>query len=183
MTSQQCKVITIPGWHGSSENHWQTLWEKRYGFIRLEQHDWEQPLRGDWVARLEDVVLEQSVPCVLLAHSLGCMLVASWAAYSKNTNKVKAVMLVAPADVQTIALHGALHSWKNIAVQKLPFKSKLVASRNDPFCSFEKAQMFANGWDADFLDAGVTGHINAESNLDEWLWGYAVLQQLIENKE
>ena len=75
-----CNVLVLPGWENSGPQHWQTLWEQRHGYRRVEQHDWMQPLRGDWIARLEDVVLSCDEPAVLVAHSLGCILVAAWAA-------------------------------------------------------------------------------------------------------
>ena len=54
----------LPGWEGSGPRHWQTLWEQRHHYRRVEQHDWSRPLRGDWLARLEDVVLSCEEPAV-----------------------------------------------------------------------------------------------------------------------
>jgi uncharacterized protein len=45
-------VLILPGWENSGPLHWQTLWEQRHGYVRVEQHDWTKPLRGDWLARL-----------------------------------------------------------------------------------------------------------------------------------
>jgi hypothetical protein len=145
----------------------------------VEQHDWMQPLRGDWIARLEDVVLSTSAPAVLVAHSLGCMLVAAWASHSRNTHRVKAALLVAPADVEQEALRPVLASWSPVPRQILPFKSTLVASRDDPYCSFERARGFAAAWGSRLVDAGMAGHINADSGLGDWPWGQDVLNELI----
>lgn len=138
-----------------------------------------QPLRGDWIARLEDVVLSTSAPAVLVAHSLGCMLVAAWASHSRNTHRVKAALLVAPGDVAQEALRPVLASWSPIPLQTLPFKSTLVASQDDPYCSFARAQDFASAWGATLVDAGAAGHINADSGLGDWPQGQALLKQLI----
>ena len=46
-------ILTLPGWQGSSPEHWQSRWERRYGYVRVEQHDWQRPLRGDWHSRRE----------------------------------------------------------------------------------------------------------------------------------
>ena len=62
-------VLVLPGWQGSGPSHWQSLWELRHGYRRVEQHDWDRPLRGDWIARLEDVVLGCDEPAVLVASS------------------------------------------------------------------------------------------------------------------
>ena len=94
-------VLILPGWQNSGPGHWQSRWELAHGYRRVEQHDWLRPLRGDWIARLEEVLLDgdADAPVVLVAHSLGCLLVAAWAAHSKNTRRVKATLLVAPGDV------------------------------------------------------------------------------------
>jgi predicted alpha/beta hydrolase family esterase len=171
-------VLLLPGWQNSGPDHWQSHWEAAHGYVRVEQHDWLRPLRGDWIARLEDVLLQQKEPAVLVAHSLGCLLVAAWAAHSRNTHLVSAALLVAPGDAEREELRPVLASWSPIPLQKLPFRSLLVGSRNDPYCSFERAQAFASAWGADLIDAGKLGHINAESGLGAWPQGHALLHQL-----
>ena len=172
-------VLILPGWQGSGPQHWQSLWQARRGFQRVDQHDWLRPLRGDWIARLEDVVLAGDEPVVLVAHSLGCVLVAAWASHTRNAHRVKAALLVAPADVEREALRPVLTSWSPVAPQTLPFKSTLVVSQNDPYCSFERATNFAAAWGSTLIDAGPVGHINAESALGDWPQGQALLDELI----
>lgn len=171
-------VLILPGWQNSGLDHWQSRWEVAHGYQRVEQHDWVRPLRGDWIARLEDVVLACDEPAVLVAHSLGCLLVAAWAAHSRNTHRVKAALLVAPPDIQQEALRSALPSWAPIPTQKLPFQSILVGSRNDPYCSEARSRQFANDWGADYRNLGEQGHINADTGFGEWPQGQQWLQQL-----
>ena len=172
-------VLILPGWQGSGPQHWQSLWQAQLGFLRVAQHDWQRPLRGDWIARLEDVVLATDGPVVLVAHSLGCLLAAAWAAHSRNAHRVKAALLVAPADVEQESLRPLLASWSPVPLQMLPFKSTLVASHDDPFCSFGRAQAFAAAWGAVLVDAGKAGHINADSELGAWPHGLVLLNDLI----
>jgi predicted alpha/beta hydrolase family esterase len=172
-------VLLLPGWQNSGPDHWQSQWELVYGYRRVEQHDWMRPLRGDWIARLEDVLLQCDGPTVLVAHSLGCLLVAAWAACSRNTHLVSAALLVAPGDPERQELRPVLASWLPIALQQLPFKSSMVASRNDPYCSYQRACQFAAAWGADFVDYGNQGHINAESDLGGWSFGHGMLMRLI----
>ena len=175
-------ILILPGWQNSGPDHWQSLWELAHGYLRVEQHDWVHPLRGDWSSRLEDVLLQCDEPAVLVAHSMGCHLVSAWAACSNSTHLVKAALLVAPGDPEREELRRVLYSWLPVAMQKLPFKTVLVASRNDPYCSFERANQFASDWGSDFIDHGWQGHINAESGLGSWLYGHRILDQLQQEK-
>ncbi len=52
----------------------------------------------------------------------------------------------------------------------------LLASTNDPHCTEETAAQFARWWGSDFFVVGALGHINAESNLDDWPVGLACLR-------
>ena len=60
-----CSILTLPGWQNSGPQHWQSRWEALYGYQRVEQHDWRRPLRGDWTARLQEVVVDSPAPVVL----------------------------------------------------------------------------------------------------------------------
>ncbi len=178
-------VLTLPGWQNSGPDHWQSLWEQRFGYMRVEQHDWMHPLRGDWIARLDEVVTAQpeASPVFLVAHSLGCIQVAAWASHSRHTGRVRAALLVAPGDVEREDIRPMLSSWSPISTQRLPFPSLLAGSRNDPYCSFERARQFARDWGADFRDLGDLGHINAASGLGDWPAGQALLQGLMHSEE
>jgi predicted alpha/beta hydrolase family esterase len=120
---------------------------------------------------------------VLVAHSLGCILTAAWAEVSRSTGRVQGALLVAPGDPERDELRGLLPSWAPIVRQRLPFSSTLVGSRNDPYCTFEKAQSLANSWGSRFVDHGERGHINAESGLGDWPEGRALLQELTDKKD
>ncbi len=171
-------VLILPGWLNSGPDHWQSRWERSHGYQRVEQHDWQRPLRGDWIARLEDVLLSCSEPAVLVAHSLGCLTAAAWAAHSKNPHLVKAALLVAPPDTVREDIGQMLPGWA-VPLQKLPFKAVVFASSNDPFCAFAKAEQLALAWGSTLLAAGSAGHINADSGLGDWPEAHAQLLRLI----
>ncbi len=179
--SDNTRFLTLPGWENSGPAHWQSLWEQQYGHQRVEQHDWMRPLRGDWISRLEDVLLSDPRPAVLVAHSLGCILTAAWASHSRNTHLVKAAFLVAPGDIEREEIRPQLPSWSPIVLQKLPFKSVLVGSHDDPYCSFERASLMAGAWGSRFIDYGNRGHINAGSGLGDWPEGHAMLNELLKD--
>ena len=174
-------VLLLPGWHNSGPTHWQSLWEKRHGYVRVDQHDWEKPLRGDWLARLEEMVLSRDEPAVLVAHSLGCLLAAAWSARSMNTHRVKAALLVAPGDVERAEVREQIPTWSPIDLSALAFPSVLLASHDDPYCEFERAQLFAHAWGSQFMDYGDCGHINSDSGLASWPEGHVLLQDLMKD--
>ncbi|MCU0956990.1 MAG: alpha/beta hydrolase [Hydrogenophaga sp.] len=175
-------VLILPGWQNSGPDHWQSRWETLHGYQRVEQHDWMTPRRGDWIARLEDVILGCDGPVLLVAHSLGCILTAAWAQISRSTARVQGALLVAPGDPERDALRAVLPSWAPIVRQRLPFASTLIGSRNDPYCSHDKAQSLAQAWGSRFIDLGERGHINAESGLGDWPEGLLWLNELNDKK-
>ena len=183
-------VLLLPGWQNSGPTHWQSVWERRHGYRRVEQHDWMRPLRGDWIARLQDTVLDLEADrapdaparILLAAHSLGCQLVAAWAAHSSLRHRIRGALLVAPGDPQRDELAAVLSSWSQVVLQPLPFPSVVLASQDDPYCSFLRAGQFAAGWGAPLVDYGTTGHINADSGLGDWPDGHARLLALCQGE-
>ena len=177
------RVLTLPGWQGSGPDHWQSRWEALYGYERVPQHDWQRPLRGDWSAQLQDTVVDSPVPVVLVAHSLGCILTAWWAAHSPLARtRVQAALLVAPGDVEREQLRAVLPGWSPVMLQRLPFPSMVVASQDDPYCTPERARQMAQAWGSEFVDLGAAGHINASSGLGDWNAGHALLQRLLNDQ-
>ena len=172
-------VLIMPGWLGSGPNHWQMQWAREHGYAVVEQNDWQRPRRGDWLARLDEVIIDTPGSLVLVAHSLACILVAAWATFSRHTARVQGALLVAPGDVERPELSDRLPGWAPISRQPLPFKSILVGSQNDPYCRADRAQALAQDWGAQWLDLGLAGHINADSSLGAWPQGHALLQTLM----
>jgi predicted alpha/beta hydrolase family esterase len=180
---EYAKVLILPGWQGSAPLHWQMRWVENYGYQVVEQSDWMRPLRGDWLARLDDVVSDIGAPIYLVAHSLACIQVAAWASISKRAHQVKAALLVAPSDVEAPPMKAVFNSWRPITVQKMPFQSTLISSQNDPYCSVERAQFFAKAWGSELIDAGPRGHLNADSLLGDWPEGHSFLNELMKVNE
>jgi predicted alpha/beta hydrolase family esterase len=172
------RVLLLPGWLNSGPQHWQTRWEQLYGWQRVEQADWQWPSRGDWMARLEEVVLEGDAPVLLAAHSLGCHLVAAWAAHSQHAGRVRGALLVAPPDLEQPATPPQLRGWRPVVRDRLPFAATAVLSSDDPFGALPATQALAEAWGATVQIAGARGHLNGDSGLGGWPEGLALLQQL-----
>ena len=125
------------------------------------------------------MLLSCTEPAVLVAHSLGCLTIAAWAAHSQNMHLVKAALLVAPPDTAREDIVQMLPGWV-VPLQKLPFKTVLFMSGNDPFCSPARACEFARAWGSTLIEAGNAGHLNAECALADWPTGDAELLRLID---
>ena len=171
-------VLLLPGWLNSDDAHWQSRWEALHGHRRVEQDDWLWPRRGDWMARLDEVLLDSSHGVRLVAHSLGCQLVAAWAAHSRHTERVAAALLVAPPDTERDDMPPNLFNWRPIVRERLPFASLVVASTDDPYCALPRAERMAADWGAAIVEIGPRGHINGESGLGDWPEGLALLHGL-----
>ncbi len=174
------KVLLLPGWLNSDPDHWQSRWERLHGDERVMQHDWEVPLRGDWITRLEDVVLSQPQdrPLVFAAHSLGCHLAAAWAQVSHSVHRVQGALLVAPPDIARDNMPAALHSWRKPVLATLPFAATCVVSSDDPFGSEAAGLAMAASWGAQTVKLGAKGHVNAASGLSDWPEGRRMLLDL-----
>lgn len=173
------RVLTLPGWQGSGPGHWQSRWEALHGCTRVEQHDWQRPLRGDWTARLQDVVLAEPAPVLLAAHSLGCLLAAWWAAHAgQAVQRVVGALLVAPPDIERDDNRQQIPGWAPPVRQRLPFRSIVVASSDDSFGSAERTSQLAQDWGAAFYSVGPRGHVNADSGLGDWDEGWQLTLDL-----
>lgn len=168
-------VLLLPGWQNSGPAHWQSRWEALHGFRRVQQVDWENPQRADWVTRLEQVLQAERSPIVLVAHSLGCQLVAAWAERSREVGRVRGALLVAPPDVERPDMPAPVARWGAIARRRFPFQSVVLFSVDDPFCSEARAKEMAADWGAQAAGMGAVGHFNSTSGLGDWPEGLAWL--------
>lgn len=163
------RVLLLPGWQGSGPQHWQSRWEALHGDLRVAQHDWDWPRRGDWMARLEEVLAEQAAPAWLAAHSLGCHLVAAWAAHTRHVGRVRGALLVAPPHLDRPDLPPALAPWRPPVRHRLPFPALAVVSDDDPYSPLAEAERLAADWGcAEVRCLPGRGHLNADSGLGDW---------------
>ncbi len=172
------RVLILPGWQNSGPRHWQSRWEALHRYTRVEQADWDWPRRGDWMARLDAVLLDGSEPALLVAHSLGCHLVSAWAAHSQHTHRVQAALLVAPPDTERADAPPQVSTWRPIARQRLPFPTTLLYSDDDPYNTPPRTLQLASDWGASAISVGALGHINGDSGLGDWPAGLVYLHRL-----
>ncbi|GAB2788590.1 alpha/beta hydrolase [Rhabdobacter roseus] len=171
--------LTLPGLASSGPTHWQTIWEQQHPhrFHRIEQPNWDWPIRAEWVERVQDTIQKLQEPTILVAHSLGCTTVVHWAA-EHYSPLVRGALLVAPADVEKSQRLSFINSFVPIPNAKLWFPSIVVASTDDRYVSLERAERFAENWGSEFVNIGTQGHINALSDLADWPDGKALLRRI-----
>jgi len=171
------RVLVLPGIGSSGPQHWQSLWEAASPeFRRVEMPDWDRPELEAWVHTLEHQVADAKSPPVVVAHSLGCLAVAHFAA---RGGRLKAALLVAVPDPDGAAFPEEARSFGPVPLVALPFTTRVVASRNDPYGSLPFAARCAKAWGSEFFDVGDAGHINAESGLGDWPEGRQLLAGLL----
>ena len=169
MKMQDCSIVFVPGLGGSGTDHWQSRWaEKMRNSVTVEQADWDAPVKADWVEALVQTVEAAPKPVVLVAHSLGVITVLHSTHLLPRT-KVMGAYLVAPPDLDNaLQLDFLKKEFGPVPMDPLLFPSSLVASRDDLYCRYERAEDFSYAWGSKLIDAGEAGHINAESNYGPW---------------
>jgi len=167
MKSSDSEILIIPGLGGSEADHWQTRWEQKLSAARrIVQDDWDRPVLDAWRTRIVAEVARATRPVVLVAHSLGALAAAHAGPFLAG--KVAGAFLVAPPSSQGLAPLESVDPAFFAAVQPLPFRALLVASRDDPFALFEESEALARALGADLADAGLSGHINVPSGHGPW---------------
>jgi uncharacterized protein len=170
-------VLTVPGLFNSGPQHWQSYWETAFGFKRINQKDWETPVCSDWLATIDAAVAPYLPgPVILIGHSLACNAIVRWA--EKFQRNIQGALLVGPSDVEAPTYPPGTTGFLPMPSFRLPFRSLVIASSNDPYVSLERARFFAGNWGSELINAGDLGHINSFSGLDNWPFGITQLRKL-----
>lgn len=164
------ETLIVPGLNGSPAGHWQNHWAEQDRSAELVgQEDFVHPVLADWLYTLEARIEASAPGVILVAHSLGCSLVAALAGRPAASH-VGGALLVAPADLGALSdSHPSVRTFAGSAEAELPFASILVASRNDLFMSFSGAERQATAWGSALYDLGEAGHINIASGFGPWV--------------
>ena len=168
------RILIIPGWRNSGPGHWQSLWAEQFtGVERVDQDDWITPSRAAWTTSITHAILARPGPVVVVAHSLGC--IAATHLPPEAVERIQGALLVAPADPERRAV---LSDFAPVPYARLPYRSVLVASSNDPYCPVRLAGAYARAWGSELVRMPDAGHINIASGQGEWPLGLALLASL-----
>ncbi len=172
-----CNVLILAGLWNSGPEHWQTLWEHKHSeWVRVAHRDWNNPDCHEWVAELDAEIAACEGPPLLVAHSLGTMLVAHWAR-SGSALKIAGAFLVCPSDVEADSYPVDANGFAPIPMERLPFPSVMVVSTDDPFVKIERAREIAAAWGSRLVEIGAAGHVNGDAGFGEWPEGLKLLEQ------
>lgn len=174
-------ILILPGYGDSGPDHWQTQWQRGDEiFRRVAQDSWERPRLAAWVESLDRAVAEAGPRAVLVAHSLGCLLVAHWA--SRAAGSVRAALLVAPPDPSGASFPLEASTFDHVPRSRLPFPTVLVASSDDPYASLDFSRELATAWGSRLVTLVGAGHVNGASGLGAWPEGRELLNELLRHE-
>lgn len=179
-------VLIVPGLRDAVPGHWQTLLAERLPDARSVPAMGRQDL--DCQARvraIENAISAIEGPVQLVAHSGGCIMVAHWAQASGQCQRVHSALLATPPDFETAMPPGypsldelALAGWLPVPRQRLPFRSLVALSRNDPLGDRARISDLADQWGSECRDLGSVGHLNPAAGYGDWPLAITLLEQL-----
>ncbi len=169
--------LIVPGYTNSGPEHWQSYIERKYSNVsRVVQDDWNNPDNKRWVERLDAFIKQTTGDVILIGHSCGAVAVAQWASLYSH-ERVKAAVLVAPADVDSETALNEIRQQRPLPARRIVFPTLLICSDNDEHLSMEKAHALAAAWGSEIIIIPRAGHIHTAAGYGEWIAG----EQLIEN--
>lgn len=190
--------MIVPGIWNSGPDHWQSVWEREQqdehdehgqhdqhdhhpqrAAVRIAPTSWSDPDPDDWHDAISTAVASCTEPPVLIAHSLGVLAVADWLATTADAPALVAgAFLVAPPDPLGDAFPAEASGF--VAPRPVPpgqqVPTRLVVSDDDPYCSAERAVVFADAMGADVVRVGALGHVNVASGVGAWSAGRELLR-------
>ena len=174
----EATVLIVPGLRDAVAEHWQTLLEARLRAAGRPVASVPPMGRDDLscaarVAAIERTARSVEGPIVIVAHSGGCVMLAHWARQTQRG--VRGALLATPPDFEKPMPEGyptmdalRVGGWLPVPRTRLPFRSIVAASRNDPLARFSRVVALANDWGCELADLGFVGHLNPASGYGEW---------------
>ena len=168
-------LVFVAGIGNSEADHWQRHWHREVpGSVWVEHGSWDEPVCAAWIDDLRASLASVGGPKLLVVHSLGCLLVAAWAA-ALGDPEVEGAFLVSVPDPDGPSFPAQATGFGAGLSSALSMRSLVVASENDPYGSTAHARSRAEAWGAGFVGVGRKGHINLASGLGRWDEGWSLL--------
>lgn len=179
-------IHIVPGLRDHVAEHWQTLLAARLPQVRTVPPMGREDLNcADRVKAIEREIAAIKGPIVIVAHSGGCVMVAHWARTTRHADAVRGALLATPPDFDSPMPAGypsldALQAggWLPVPRERLPFRSLVAMSHNDPLGEYEHVGELARAWGSETVDLGNVGHLNPASGFGEWPMAEVLIQRL-----
>jgi len=179
-------ILIVPGLRDHVDAHWQTLLAAQLPHSRSVPPMGRQELDCQRrVQAIETAVTAISGSVLLVAHSGGCVMLAHWALHSRHAHRVCGALLATPPDFERPMPEGyptltALqeNGWLPVPRQRLPFRSLVATSDNDPLATRDSVLALARDWGSETVDLGAVGHLNPASGYGEWPMALALIERL-----
>ncbi|MDP8985060.1 MAG: alpha/beta fold hydrolase [Pseudomonadota bacterium] len=169
-------VLLVPGIGNSGPGHWQSLWQAKHSHVdRVMQRDWDHPVCNEWVETLDQAVEQAAAPPILVAHSLGCLTVAHWAA--RSDRPCFAVLLVAVPNPGGPDFPRVAIGFGTVPPALREHRVTVVSSDDDPYATTAYTEEQVALWGAEHVRLSQGGHINALSGLGDWPDGWAIVER------
>ncbi|CAE6756927.1 RBBP9/YdeN family alpha/beta hydrolase [Paraburkholderia nemoris] len=167
-------ILIVPGLRDHVEDHWQTILSRKLPNSRVVAPlDHDKLSCAARIDALDQALASITGPVVLVSHSAGVMITVHWAQHHQR--QIRGALLAAPPDFETPLPDGyptldALrqHGWLPTPRTRLPFRSIVAASTNDPLARIEEVTQLASAWGSRLVDVGAVGHLNPASGYGEW---------------
>jgi predicted alpha/beta hydrolase family esterase len=177
-------VLFVPGLRDYVPDHWQTLLaDELPGSVTVPPLTTDRLSCAARVHALNVALSEIEGPVILVAHSAGVLIVAHWALAARR--QIKGALLATPPDLENLLPAGyptldALKAggWLPVPRQRLPFRSIVAASSNDPLASMDRVTALARNWGSELALLGEVGHLNPASGFGPWPHARVLVEEL-----
>jgi predicted alpha/beta hydrolase family esterase len=182
VVADDIRYLLVPGRGIPGPGHWLRRWAGARPDFRWAPEPPGPPFDlAKRVKALHDAISADAAPAMLIAHSAGCITVATWA--SRHRGPVRAALLATPPFLPPDWTPGPddppdLVSFA-VPRERLPFPTILVASRTDPYTTFEQFEQYAEDWGSELVDAGDAGHLGTASGYGPWPAGERLVETLV----
>ncbi len=177
-------VLLVPGLRDHVAEHWQTLLQAQLPACRSVAPMGREDLAcARRVQAIEQAAQAVPGPLVLVAHSGGCIMLAHWARRTRRA--VQGALLATPPDFESPMPAGyptmdqlQRGGWLPVPRERLPFRSIVAISRNDPLGEAGRVAALAAAWGSETVDLGEVGHLNPASGHGPWPEALALVARL-----
>jgi hypothetical protein len=182
--SKDPTILIVPGLRDHVPAHWQTLLEQKLSnAISVPRMERDKLSCAAWVAKLDESLAAIEGPVILVAHSAGVMIVVHWA--QRHRRPIAGALLAAPPDFESPLPEGyptqevlRENGWLPSPRERLPFRTIVGASTNDPLGRYERVEALAQAWGSELVNLGNVGHLNPASGYGEWPQAEAFIREL-----